>query len=68
MQLHDQEFNTLDDSHNSGKIIVRTGNGTILEFQQEVSDASSNKILSEHNRNEPDEVILIKDDGILGFY
>jgi hypothetical protein len=63
--ISDQEFNSLDDSHNSGKIIVRTGNGRILEFQQEVSDASSNKILSEHNLNEPDEVILIKDDGIL---
>jgi len=58
------ELNSLDDSRNSG-LIVRTGNGTILEFQQEVSNASSNKILSEHNLNEPDEIILVKDDGIL---
>lgn len=59
-----QELNSLDDSPNSGQI-VRTGNGTILEFQEEVSNASSNKILSEHNLHEPDDIILVKDDGIL---
>lgn len=59
-----QELNSLDDSRNSGQI-VRTGNGTILEFQEEVSNASSNKILSEHNLHEPDDIILVKDDGIL---
>ena len=59
-----QEFNILDDSRNSGQT-VRTGNGTILEFQQEVSNASSNKILSENNLNEPDDIILVKGDGIL---
>ena len=31
--ISNQEFNSLDGSHNSGKII-QTGNGTILEFQQ----------------------------------
>jgi hypothetical protein len=36
--------------------IIRTGNGTILEFEQEVYDTSSNDI---------DEIILVKDDGIL---
>ena len=53
--ISNQEFNSLDGSHNLGKII-RTGNGTILEFQQEVSDTSSNDM---------DEIILVKDDGIL---
>jgi hypothetical protein len=33
--ISNQEFNSFDGSHNSGKII-RTGNGTILEFQQEI--------------------------------
>ena len=33
------EFNSLDDSNTSGKII-RTGNGTILTFQQDVHDSS----------------------------
>lgn len=50
-----QEFNSFDGSHNSGKII-QTGNGTILEFEQEVYDTSSNDM---------DEIILVKDDGIL---
>lgn len=45
-----QEFNSFDGSHNSGKII-QTGNGTILEFEQEVYDTSSNKILEESERN-----------------
>ncbi len=62
--ISDQELNSLDNFRNSGQI-VRTGNGTILEFQQEVSNASSNKILSEHNLHEPDDIILVKDDGIL---
>jgi len=62
--ISDQELNSLDDFHNSGQMI-QTGNGTILRFQQEVSDASSNKILFEHNLNEPNEVILVKYDGIL---
>jgi hypothetical protein len=53
--ISNQEFNSLDGSHNSGKII-RTGNGTILEFQQEVSEANS---------TDTDEVILVKYDGIL---
>ena len=53
-----QEFNSLDDSRNSGQI-VRTGNGTILEFQQERVQ------IIEHNLNEPDDIILVKDDGIL---
>nr|YP_010472329.1 hypothetical protein N4L43_pgp003 [Pleurosigma intermedium]UVG41940.1 hypothetical protein [Pleurosigma intermedium] len=43
-----QEFNSLNDSRNSGQT-VRTGNGTILEFQL----------------NEPDDIILVKGDGIL---
>lgn len=59
-----QELSSLDDSRNSGQI-VRTGNGTILEFQEEVSNASSNKILSKHNLHELDDIILVKDDGIL---
>ena len=59
-----QEFNSLDDSRNSGQT-VRTGNGTILELQQEVSNASSNKILSENNLNELDDIILVKGDGVL---
>ena len=59
-----QEFNSLDDSRNSGQS-VRTGNGTIIEFQQEVPNASSNKILSENNLNEPDDIILVKGSGIL---
>jgi len=62
--ISNQELNSLEDYHNSGKII-RTRNVTILEFQQEVSDPSSNEILSEHNLNETDEVILVKNDGIL---
>jgi hypothetical protein len=45
----------IDGCQNSGKII-QTGNGTILELQQEVSDTSSNDI---------DEIMLVKDDGIL---
>lgn len=53
--ISNQEFNSLDGSHNSSKII-RTGNGTILEFQQEVSKTNSTDM---------DEVILVKDDGIL---
>lgn len=53
--ISNQEFNSLDGSHNSGKII-QTGNGTILEFQQEISETSSTDM---------DEVILVKDDGIL---
>ena len=53
--ISNQEFNGFDSSHNSGKII-RTGNGTILKFQQEVYDTSSNDL---------DEIILVKDDGIL---
>lgn len=57
-----QEFNSLDDSRNSDQTI-RTGNGTILEFQQEVSNASSNKNLSNNNLNEPDDIILVKGDG-----
>jgi len=36
-------FNSFDGSHNSGKNI-RTGNGTSLEFEQEVYDSSSNDI------------------------
>ena len=53
--ISNQELNSFDGFHNSGKII-RTGNGTILEFQKEVYDTSSNDI---------DEIILVKDDGIL---
>ena len=53
--ISNQELNSFDGFHNSGKII-RTGNGTILEFQQEVYDTSSNDL---------DEIILVKDDGIL---
>ena len=53
--ISNQEFNSLDGSQNSGKII-QTGNGTILEFQQEISETSSTDM---------DEVILVKDNGIL---
>jgi len=53
--ISNQELNILDGCQNSGKII-QTGNGTILELQQEVSDTSSNDI---------GEIILVKDDGIL---
>jgi len=53
--ISNQELNSLDGCQNSGKII-QTGNGTILELQQEVSDTSSNDM---------DEIILVKDDGIL---
>ena len=53
--ISNQEFNSFDGSHNSGKII-RTGSGTILEFQQEVSETSSTDL---------DSIILVKDDGIL---
>jgi hypothetical protein len=59
-----QEFNSLDDSRNSGQT-VRTRNGRILEFQQEVSNASSNKILSENKLNEPDDIIVIRGGGVL---
>ena len=59
-----QEFNSLDGSHNSDKIIG-TGNSTILESQQQVSDASLNEILFEQNPNKPDEVILVEDNAIL---
>lgn len=48
-------MNSLDGCQNSGKII-RTGNGTSLEFKQEVSYISSNDI---------DEIILVKDNAIL---
>jgi len=34
-RISNQELNSLDGSHSSGKII-QTGNGTILEFQQEI--------------------------------
>ena len=54
-RISNQELNSLDVSHNSGKII-QTGNDTILEFQQEISATSSNYM---------DEIILVKDDGIL---
>jgi hypothetical protein len=50
-----QESNSCDDSHNSGKVI-QTGNGIILESQQEVSDTSSNDM---------DEIILVQGDGVL---
>lgn len=53
--ISNQELNSLDGCQNSGKII-RTRNGTSLEFEQEVSDTSSNDM---------DEIILVKDDGIL---
>jgi len=53
--ISNQELNSLDDSQNRGKII-QTGNGTILEFQQEISETSSTDM---------DEGILVKDDGIL---
>ena len=53
--ISNQELNSLDGFQNSGKII-QTGNGTSLEFEQEVSDTSSNDM---------DEIILVKDDGIL---
>ena len=56
--ISNQELTSLDDSRNSGQI-VRTGNGTILEFQQERVQ------ISEYNLNEPDEIILVKDYGIL---
>lgn len=48
--ISNQELNSLDGFQNSGKII-QTGNGTILEFEQEVYDTSSNKILEESERN-----------------
>ena len=48
-------MNSLDGFQNSGKII-QTGNGTSLEFQQEISDTSSNDI---------DEIILVKNNRIL---
>ena len=48
------EFNSLEDSNTSGRII-ETGTGTILTFQQKAHDSSLNM----------DEVILVKDDGIL---
>ena len=50
-----QEFNSLNGCQDSGKII-QIGNGKSLEFQQEVSDTSSNDM---------DEIILPKDDRIL---
>lgn len=53
--ISNQEFNSLDGSHNSSKII-RTGNGTILELQQKVSETNSTYM---------DEVILVKNDGLL---
>lgn len=55
MEISNQEFNSFDGSHNSGKII-RTGNGRVLEFKEEVYDTSSNDI---------DEIILVKYDLIL---
>jgi len=60
--ISDQEFNSLNGSRNSGKLIW-TGNGIILEFQQKVSNESSNKILN--NLNEPNDIILVKSEGIL---
>ena len=56
--ISNQEFNSLDGSHNSSKII-RTGNFISLEFEQEVSDTSPNDI---------DQIILVKDDGILDVF
>ena len=53
--ISNQELNSLDDSHHSSKII-QTGSGNILEFQQEVSQTNSTSM---------DEVILVKDGGIL---
>lgn len=40
--ISNQEFNSLNGSHNSGKMI-RTGNSTILKFQKEVSDSAQIK-------------------------
>ena len=62
----ENELNSLDDSHNSVRII-ETGTGTILSFQQKDHNSSLNEILSEHNlcSNDTDEVILVKDNGIL---
>jgi len=51
-RISNQELNSLDVSHNSGKII-QTGNGTILEFHSATSS------------NDMDEIILVKDNGIL---
>ena len=62
--ISNQKFTSLDDSHNSGEII-QTGNGTIFKFQHKGYDASSNEILSEHNLNKNDELILVKDNGLL---
>nr|YP_010448171.1 hypothetical protein NRL27_pgp028 [Nitzschia dubiiformis]UTQ75652.1 hypothetical protein [Nitzschia dubiiformis] len=53
--ISNQEFNNLDGFHNSSKII-RTGNGTTLEFQQKVFET---------NLTGMDEVIFVKGDGIL---
>jgi hypothetical protein len=52
--ISNQELKSLDGCQNSGKII-QTGK-QVFEFKQEVSDTSSNDM---------DEIILVKDDGIL---
>jgi hypothetical protein len=58
-----QKYTSCDNSEKSTRII-RTGGGTILEFQKKVSvsDPNSNEIFSEWDINE---VILVKNDGIL---
>ena len=48
-RISNQELNTFEDYPNSG-IIVQTGNGTILTFQEDVHDSSLKM----------DEVILVK--------
>jgi hypothetical protein len=59
-----QESNSLEDFSNSGQT-VQTGNGIILEFQQDIFNPSSNEILSENNLNELNDIILVKNSGIL---
>lgn len=59
--ISNQELSTLEDYHNSARII-RTGTGTILVFQQEAYDASSNEEF--HLLDQDDkQVILAKAEG-----
>ena len=56
--ISNQELNSLEASHNSGEII-QTGTGTILAFQQESYDASSNEEFNLLDQNDR-QVILVK--------
>ena len=65
----ENQFNTLDDSHISNKII-QTETATILAFRQKTYDSSSNEVLSKHDllSNETEEATLDNSGGAIKPY